>query len=155
MHNIATPELPKSVKVARDDFLEQQREQELMLQQQQRASRAQRAGNQKLETTRDISHNPGAGRPQIHLKTPRSNTKQPPGASLNSTNTKSQKVHYGDSQERPQQAKVAGSEATSGPQTSSKDISTTHAGTATASKAGLGQSKGGYHSVTRPAEVQS
>ena len=41
MHNIATPELPESVKFTRDEFLlEQQREAEQLRQQQKRASRA-------------------------------------------------------------------------------------------------------------------
>ena len=47
MHNIATPELPKSVKIARDEFIEEQKEEEM------------RANSKK----RDISKNPNAGRP--------------------------------------------------------------------------------------------
>jgi len=99
MHNITTPELPKSVKVARDEFLvEQQREQELIMQQQQRITRAQRQGNKDMDTNRDISHNPGAGRPQIHLKTPRSNLKN--NTSNNNHPKSAGKSHNTDSQER-------------------------------------------------------
>jgi len=56
MHNIATPELPDTVKTARDEFIqEQQREQQ----------REQRSKQ------RDISKNPDQQRPTIQLKTPR------------------------------------------------------------------------------------
>jgi len=80
MHNIATPELPESVKFTRDEFLlEQQREQELLRQQQRRITRAQKAAGQDNQgQTRDISHNPNAPRPHaphVQLKTPRSAAK--------------------------------------------------------------------------------
>ena len=44
MHNIATPELPKEVKVTRDEFIQEQ---------------------EKANKKREISQNPNAGRPAI------------------------------------------------------------------------------------------
>ena len=72
MHNIATPELPESVKFTRDEFLMEQQREELR-QQQKRVSRAQKpAGHDNQGQPRDISHNPNVPRPHVQLKTPRS-----------------------------------------------------------------------------------
>ena len=48
MHNIATPELPKDVKLARDEFIQEQKKEE-----------------SRSKAKRDISQNPNAGRPAI------------------------------------------------------------------------------------------
>ena len=64
MHNITTPELPKEVKVARDEFIEELKEQE----------------RQQTKQKREISQNPNAGRPAIQLRTPRSNLKERPSS---------------------------------------------------------------------------
>ena len=61
MHNIATPELPKDVKLARDEFIQEQKKEE-----------------SRSKAKRDISQNPNAGRPAIQLKTPRSTIKERP-----------------------------------------------------------------------------
>lgn len=89
MHNIQTPELPQSVKIARDEFLiEQQKEQELIMKQEKRKSR----GQGKNEPGRDISYNPTAGRPQIQLKTPRHNPQQPQLTNLKAISSSNQKL---------------------------------------------------------------
>ena len=79
MHNIATPELPETVKVARNEFLmEQQREQMLLIQQQHRTPNAQRGQKTTDGKAREISQNPVIGRPAIELKTPKSASKAQP-----------------------------------------------------------------------------
>ena len=68
--------------------------------QQQRKSRAQRAGNKEQDTGREISYNPAAGRPQIHLKTPRQSAIKGVNAINVNTAKKLQQKQLGESQER-------------------------------------------------------